>query len=61
MKHALFKVRTENSEHLNDDEFVETVMNKLLNDFPQIESYQYERIDGEWLHILLWGDIEIVP
>jgi hypothetical protein len=60
VNHALFKIRTINAPHLDDDDFIETVMNRLLADYPQIVGYTYERVDSNYLNLLVWGEIEVV-
>jgi len=60
MKHALFRVTTTGNKELDDDDFVESIMDRLLIDYPQIQGYQYERVTKQHINILIWGDIEIV-
>jgi hypothetical protein len=53
----LFRVKTHANPNLNDDKVVEEMMNDLMEQHPAVHGYQYERVDSETLHILMWGDI----
>lgn len=60
MEHALLKIKTTANPDLDDDAFVTEVMDRLLENYPQIHGYRYERTGSEQINLLIWGDIEIV-
>lgn len=52
----LFRINANGHDHLQDDTLVEVMMEKLMDKWPQITGYQWERVDG-YINILLWGEI----
>jgi len=61
MQHCLLRVKTHNNRDLDDDAFVEEVMDRLMTDYPQVHGYTYERVNDRTINILIYGDIEIIP
>lgn len=56
MQTLLFRIRTDTNTHLTDDELVADCMKRLMEKWPQVKGYQYERQEDS-IHILLWGDL----
>lgn len=56
METLLFRIKTEHNPKLSDDALVDECMDRLIQKWPMIEGYQYERVEKEIL-ILLWGDL----
>jgi hypothetical protein len=53
----LLQVRTKENMLLSDDEYVTSMMDAMMDKYPQIVGYTWERMDDEFINILLWGDI----
>ena len=51
----LMSVRTVENPKLKDDAFVDDCMAKLMEKYPQITDYQWERVDDRHINILMWG------
>lgn len=60
MTELLFKVNTSKNQDISDEDFVKDCMKRLMEKYPQVRSYMYERVDEDHIHILLWGDFEVV-
>lgn len=56
----LFRIQTKDNPELSDDQLVEECMNALMEQYPQVQSYQYEREDAQHLLILVWFNEPIV-
>lgn len=56
----LFRIKTGKYPHLSDDDIVNECMDKLMEKWPQVKGYQYERVDDA-IHILMWGDLNDEP
>lgn len=50
----LFRIKTHNNQNLSDDEFVKEAMDMLMERYPAIQTYQYERESDEAILILIW-------
>lgn len=50
----LFRVKTKTNPKLNDDNTVQEIMSKLMDRYPQVKTYQYEREDEETILLLIW-------
>lgn len=50
----LMKVRIARNTELSDDKIVEECMNNLMEKYPQVAGYQYERPDADHILILMW-------
>lgn len=57
MKNLLFRVKTHRNKQLDDDEFVAECMNPLLEKYPGIEGYQFERVNEAEINLLIWGEL----
>lgn len=58
MNTMLMQVKTNTNENLSDDQFVQECMDLLVEKYPEISGYQYERVDHETINIMIWGDIQ---
>ena len=61
MSELLFRVKTVNNPGLTDDRIVEDCMGFLTERYPQVQGYQWERLEEGVLQILMWGDIGDEP
>lgn len=50
----LFRVRTHKNPKLQDDDFVQEIMGKMIEKYPQVKTYQYEREDENTILLLIW-------
>ena len=58
MQHMLLRIKTEHNPQLNDEQYVIDVMDKLINDYPAVKGYFWERV-GEHINLLIYGDITV--
>lgn len=56
MDTLLFRINTDDNPHVTDEALVEDCMQRLMEKWPQVTGYQYERV-GNAVHILMWGDL----
>lgn len=59
MKHALYRIKTVENTNLDKDEYVHEMMKTLMEKYPDIRGYQFERVDPIHIHVLIWGDIDL--
>jgi len=57
MKTLLLRVKTVDNPKLSDDEVVIQCMNMLMEKYPEVVGYQFERTDEDYINILMWGNI----
>lgn len=57
MKDLMMKVTITQNPELQDDEVVSECMDKLMNLYPQIRGYMFERVTKDHINILMWGDL----
>lgn len=50
----LFRIRTHNNQNLSDDDFVKEAMDMLMQKYPQVKTYQYERESDDTILLLIW-------
>lgn len=60
MAELLVKVKTVSNPKLNDDMVVNECMERLAENYPEIEGWVFERIDDAHIQILMWGDDLII-
>jgi hypothetical protein len=61
MTELLFRVKVINRPDLSDDRIVEDCMGMLTERYPQVQGYQWERLEEGVLQILMWGDLGDAP
>ncbi len=59
METLLFRIKTADNPHLEDEDLVAECMKQLMAKWPQVIGYQYERVDDA-IHILMWGNLSAV-
>jgi hypothetical protein len=55
------KINTRANDMLNDDEFVSQCMKMLMERYPSITGYHFERTGPQEIQLLIYGDFEITP
>jgi hypothetical protein len=60
MENLLMRVKTTNNPKLSDDQIVHECMERLIEQYPCIESYIFERYNDEYINILMYGDFTVV-
>lgn len=50
------RVRAVENIKLKDDEFVAECMLKLQQEYPQIDGYMFERVDDNYIQIMIYGE-----
>lgn len=59
MENVLMKIKTKQNDKLNDEEFVVECMDSLIERYPAIKGYVYERLNPDYIQLLIWGDIKL--
>ena len=58
MTTLLLRIKSSDNPKLSDDEVVTECMQRLMEKYPQVTGYQFERLEGDYINVLLWGDLE---
>lgn len=56
MAELLVRVKTSSNRKLDDDEVVNECMERLVENYPEIDGWVFERVDDAHIQILMWGD-----
>lgn len=56
MDTLLFRIRPASNPKLSDDEIVEECMRQLMERWPAVKGYQWERVEDS-INVLMWGDL----
>jgi hypothetical protein len=51
------QVRTRKNMMLSDDEYVTDMMDSLMEEYPEVRGYVWDRMDNEFINIIMWGEI----
>jgi len=59
MQNVLMRIRAKDNPKLVDDIFVEQCMTALRRQYPMVKGYMYERVDDEYIQVLIYGNLKL--